>query len=150
VLHLFTDTHNDYHRPTDTADKINVPGMRKVASLGAEIVANIATADKAPAYKAVTQTFAARGGDRPYFGSIPDFSQEAPGYGITGVAPGSPAERAGVKGGDLIVQLGDVKVTNLDDFDRALRKYKGGEKVTVIVKREKEQVTLTVTLDPPK
>ena len=75
------------------------------------------------------------GGDRPYFGSIPDFSQDEPGYALTGVTKGGPAERAGMKAGDIIIQFGDSKIGNLEDFDSALRKYKAGDKVPVVVKR---------------
>ena len=90
------------------------------------------------------------GGDRPYFGSIPDFAQDEPGYALTGVTKGGPAERAGIKAGDIIIQFGDSKVGNLEDFDSALRKFKAGDKVPVVVKRNNEQVKLEVTLDPPR
>jgi len=90
------------------------------------------------------------GGDRPYFGSIPDFAGAVEGYALSGVAKGGPAERGGLKGGDVIVQFGDSKVGNLEDFDSALRKYKGGDKVPVTVERDGKQVTLEVTLDPPR
>jgi S1-C subfamily serine protease len=90
------------------------------------------------------------GGDRPYFGSIPDFAQSEPGYAISGATKGSPADRGGLKAGDNIIQFGDSKVGNLEDFDSALRKYKAGDKVQVVVKRNGQEVKLEVTLDPPK
>jgi S1-C subfamily serine protease len=66
------------------------------------------------------------------------------------VAKGSPSEKAGLKGGDVIIKLGDSKVGNLDDFDSALRKFKGGDKAVVVVKRDGKEVTLTVTLGAPR
>ena len=92
----------------------------------------------------------AGGGDRPYFGSIPDFATNAEGYAISGVAKDSPAARGGLEGGDLIVRLGESAVKGLEDFDNALRKYRGGDAVPVVVRRGGQEVTLEVTLDPPR
>ncbi len=151
VLHFFTGTHSDYHRPTDTADKINAAGMRRIAEMVAETAVAIAEADQKPTYKEVKgRSQIARGGDRPYFGSIPDFSQDQPGYALTGVTKGGPAEKAGLKGGDIIVQLGESRIGNLDDFDSALRKFKAGDRVIVTVKRGNEELKFEVTLDLPR
>ena len=99
VLHFFTGTHSDYHRPTDTAEKINVDGMRRVADMVAEAAVTIAQADQRPTYKEVKgKSQIARGGDRPYFGSVPDFSQDQPGYALTAVTKGGPAETSGLEG----------------------------------------------------
>jgi S1-C subfamily serine protease len=93
---------------------------------------------------------AERGGSRPYFGSIPDFGGDGPGYGISGAAPGSPADKGGLKAGDRIVQLGTQKITDLNDFDLALRKFSAGDEIEVVVLRNKEHVTLKVVLEKPK
>jgi S1-C subfamily serine protease len=90
------------------------------------------------------------GGDRPYFGSVPDFAQDEPGYKLSGVSKDGPAEKAGIQAGDIIIKLGDSRIGNLEDFDSALRKHKAGDKVPVIVKRDGKEVTITVTLDPPR
>jgi hypothetical protein len=153
VLHYFTGTHKDYHRPTDTADKINVPDMRRVAQYVAATAVALAEADGHPEFTESPVSAARSAGpdsDRPYFGSIPDFGQEQPGYAISGVTKGSPAERGGLKAGDAIIRLGESKIGNLEDFDSALRKFKAGDKVPITVKRGQEQVKLDVTLDPPK
>ena len=63
---------------------------------------------------------------------------------------GSPAEKAGIKGGDIVIKLGESRVGNLDDFDSALRKYKGGDRVPVVVKRDGKEVTLQITLGEPR
>jgi hypothetical protein len=152
VLFYFTGTHTDYHRPSDDFEKLNIVGMRRVANLVAQTAEVLAKADTRPAYQEVagdTERMGG-GGDRPYFGSIPDFAQSEPGYAISGATKGSPADRGGLKAGDNIIQFGDSKVGNLEDFDSALRKYKAGDKVQVVVKRNGQEVKLEVTLDPPK
>jgi hypothetical protein len=152
VLFFFTGSHKDYHRPTDDVDKLSVGGMRRIGDMVSEIAVVLAQAGERPHYMEVkggNETLGG-GGDRPYFGSIPDFSQDEPGYALTGVTKGGPAERGGIKAGDIIVEFGDSKIGNLEDFDSALRKYKAGDKVPVVVKRGAERVKLEITLDPPK
>ena len=152
VLHVFTGTHADYHRPTDTPEKINYDGMARITRLVAEGVKELARTPKAPAYIEVAgrQSMARRDGDRPYFGSIPDFSKPGKGYAISGVSKDSPSAKGGLLGGDLIIRIGESAVTGLDDFDSALRKHKGGETVPVVVKRGEQEVTLEVTLGAPR
>ncbi len=152
VMHFFTGLHEDYHRPGDDVEKLNVAGMREVGGLVGDVALALAQAEQAPQY-ADTGGAARRdtgGGDRPYFGSIPDFSQDEPGYAISGVTKDSPAQRAGLEGGDVIIKLGDSRIGSLEDFDSALRKYEAGDKVAVVVRRGEEEVTLEVTLDPPR
>ena len=150
VLHVFTGSHGDYHRPSDTADKINVAGMEKLTALVTAIVRDLATRPDRPAYVEVAAPAFARGGDRPYFGSIPDFGNPGNGYSISGVAKDSPAAKGGLRGGDRIVRVGSSAIANLEDFDSALRKHKGGDTVPVVVVRDGAEVTLDVTLGPPK
>lgn len=150
VLHLFTGSHADYHRPTDTAEKINYDGMVRLAGLVTDLVADLATGPR-PDYREVASSMFARGGgDRPYFGSIPDFGKPGGGYAISGVAKDSPAAQGGLQGGDVIVRLGGSAITGLEDFDSALRKHKGGERVPVVVRRAGADVTLEIVLGQPK
>ncbi len=151
VMHIFTGTHKDYHRPSDDWDKINVQGMRRVTDLVTEIVDDVANADARPKYiESKRPQVADRGGSRPYLGTIPDFANAAEGYAIQGVAPDGPADKAGMKGGDVIVQFGESKIGGLEDIDSALRKFKAGDKVKTIVLRGKEKVELEIVLDPPR
>ncbi|MGD9723437.1 MAG: M20/M25/M40 family metallo-hydrolase [Pirellulales bacterium] len=151
VLFFFTGSHKDYHRPSDDFDKLNVSGMRRIADLVVQVATTLAEAESRPTYQEVKGASPiGGGGDRPYFGSIPDFAQDQPGYALSGVSKGGPADKAGLKTGDIIVQLGESKVGNLEDFDNALRKHKSGDKVPVTVKRGQESVTVEVTLDPPR
>lgn len=150
VLFLFTGTHPDYHRPSDDYDKLNIEGMRRVAALTADLVAAIAETTARPQYVATSTPSFSRGGDRPYFGSIPDFAQTGKGYAISGVARGSPAEKAGLLAGDVIIRLGESQIGSLEDFDSALRKYKAGDKVQVVVRRGEAEVSLEVVLERPR
>lgn len=151
VLHLFTGTHSDYHRPSDDWDKINVAGMSQVVDLVETLVVRAAETAEPPQYVEVQgRASMERDGARPYFGSIPDFSSDAEGYAIQGVAPGSPAEVAGVQGGDVIVRLGGSQIGGLDDFDLALRKFSAGQEVEVVVLRGGQEVTLKATLAKPR
>ena len=152
VMHFFTGTHRDYHRPTDDYDKVNARGMRRVVDLVEDIAVEIATNEKRPTYREVKRGRSpiAKAGSRPYFGSIPDFSGDGKGYKISGVAKGGPAAKGGLKGGDTIIKFGKSQISNLDDFDNALRKFKSGDKVKLTVKREGKEVELEVTLDPPR
>lgn len=151
VLHLFSGTHSDYHRPTDDWEKLNYPGMASVVELVDDLVVAIATNPERPAYVEVQgRASMERDGSRPYFGSIPDFSADAEGYAIQGVAPGSPAAKAGLEGGDIIVRLGGQRIAGLDDFDLALRKFNAGQQIEVVVIRGGGEVKLNVTLGAPR
>ncbi len=151
VLHYFTGMHKDYHRPTDVAAKINISGMRRISEMVTEMALEIVDNEKRPQYLQVKGSAKIdKSGSRPYFGSIPDFAQDQPGYALTGVTKDGPAEKAGIQAGDIIIKLGESKIGNLDDFDNALRKFKGGDKAPVTVKRGEEEKTFTVTLDDPR
>lgn len=156
VLHFFTGLHGDYHRPSDDADKINAPGLIRVAGLVTDMAKAVAEMAARPTYQEVKSSAhgsgsgSERGGSRPYFGSIPDYSQDQPGLALSGVSKGGPAETAGLKAGDVIIKLGDSNIGNIDDFDGALRKFKAGDKVIVVVKRDGKEQIYSVTLGVPK
>ncbi len=149
VLHFFTGSHADYHLPSDDFEKLNISGMREIEELVTRMAVAVCESPKRPDYLEIRPVVRG-GGDRPYFGSIPDFAQDKPGYALTGVAKDSPAQRAGIRAGDVIVRLGESRIGNLEDFDSALRKFKAGERVPVVVRRGESEQTLEVTLDPPR
>lgn len=155
VLFFFTGAHGDYHRPSDTADKINALGVAEVAELATGVVRDLgARLQKNPAaltWKKPTGP-KPRSGDRgygAYLGTIPDYTAmqgKSGGVKLTGARPGSPAEQAGVKPGDTLVGLGESKIDTLEDMAFALKKYKPGETLDVTVLRAGQRVVLRATL----
>ena len=152
VLHLFTGLHSNYHRPSDDFDLLNLEGMDRITHMVTHIVKELDALPKRPVFQKSDpkRNVTGGGGDRPYFGSIPDYSDNKEGLPLTGVSPGGPAEKAGFKAQDIIIQLGKYKIGGIEDFDSALRKFKGGDQVPVIVLRNKKKKTLTITLGEPR
>ncbi|WP_186767591.1 M20/M25/M40 family metallo-hydrolase [Blastopirellula retiformator] len=151
VMHFFTGTHDDYHRPSDDVEKLDIAGIRRIASMLADAAIAIDAMPAPPQYVAIApESTERRTGSRPYFGSIPDFSVVGQGYALQGVSPDSPAEKAGLKAGDIIVKLGESKIAGLEDFDGALRAFKAGDKAKVTIMRSGMEITLTVTLASPR
>jgi S1-C subfamily serine protease len=155
VLFFFTGAHGDYHRTTDTADKISAIGISQIAELAAATVREVGgLLSKNPAALAWKKPSGPppRQGDRgygAYLGTIPDYTAmqgQGGGVKLTGTRPGSPAEQAGVKPGDILVGVGDSKVDTLQDMSFVLKKYKPGQEVDVVVMRNGERVVLKATL----
>lgn len=150
VLHLFTGTHSDYHRPSDDTEKLNIAGMRRVANLLFDIVQATDSRDTRPAYIEIRRVETMAGpadGDRPSFGSMPAYPNPVKdGVLLEAVLEGTPADKAGIKGGDVLTKFGDNKITILEDFEAALRQYKPGDKVKVTIRRGQESIEAEVTL----
>ncbi|NQU22834.1 MAG: M20/M25/M40 family metallo-hydrolase [Candidatus Nealsonbacteria bacterium] len=149
AMHFITGKHTDLHKPTDDFEKLNVPGMRRVERLVADVAVELANADARPEYVS-TGPRPSRGGNRPYLGTIPNYSAEGPGYAVSSVVKDSPAEKGGVRDGDAIIRFGTAKIGGLVDIVAALSKQKPGDRVKVVVRRGKEEITLEVTLAPPR
>jgi hypothetical protein len=148
VLHLFTGTHQEYHRPNDDWPLINFEGMERIVEFTQAVIEWSATTTVKPTYVEVKgRASVGRDGSRPYMGTIPDFGESDKGYALQSVAPGSPAEKGGLKGGDIIIKMGDQAISNLDDFDLALRRFTAGQEVPVTVKRGGQEVVVKVTLE---
>ena len=149
VLFFFTGAHEDYHRPSDTAERINAEGIARVADLVEGIVTRLAASEEPVPFTRVAaekETQTATRGFRVWVGGIPDYSAEGPGVRFTGVTPGSPAEKAGVQAGDVLVRFGEKEVRNVYDYTYALAERKPGDKVTIVVKRGGADVSLEVLL----
>jgi hypothetical protein len=140
VLFLFTGAHADYHRPGDTAERIDAEGLAQVTAFAARVVEALAGAAAPPAYARVVAppgSTGRAGGYGPFFGVVPEFGEsERPGVRVGGVRAGSPAERAGVRQGDVIVAFGGLTVRTLEDFTFALRARRPGDRVEVVVQRD--------------
>ena len=155
VLFFFSGLHSDYHKPSDTWDKINSEDAARLLDVVAAVVFDIADAPDRPAFITVAEDkpAASTGGGRgygPYFGSIPDFGQTENGVRFSDVRPGSPAEKAGLKAGDVLIQFGLKPINNLYDFTDALRRSKVGDVVEVKVIRDGKPVTASVKLERRK
>jgi S1-C subfamily serine protease len=154
VLFLFTGPHEDYHRPSDTWDKVNAPGLATVAAFAARVVDTVARVTTPPAWVKVDappSSAGARGGYGAYFGVVPDFGSggdgATAGVRITGVRSGSPAEKAGLKSGDVIVRFAGVEVRTLEDLSFALRGRRAGDQVQVVVRRDGSEQPLQAVLE---
>ena len=152
VINLFTGLHEFYHRPSDDPEIINYAGIAKIVEYGADIAKHIQTMPVRPRFSKAEKkrNVANTGGVRPYFGSIPDYADNADGLALTGVSLNGPAEKAGIKPKDIIVGIEKYKIGGIEDFDSALRKFKAGDKVKVVVLRGKKKLTLEVVLGAPR
>jgi len=154
VLFFFSGLHSDYHKPSDTWDKINADAAARLLNLVGEVGIQIAGAPDRPTFLTVAEEKAPGGGGGrgygPYFGSIPDFGQTENGVKFSDVRPGSPADKAGLKAGDVLVQFGNKPINNLYDFTDALRRSKVGDVVEVKVLRDGKPVTASVKLEQRK
>jgi hypothetical protein len=150
VLHLFTGNHTDYHRPSDDADKLNIAGMRRVADFLVDVVRAVDASDARPTYVEIRRVESIAGpveGDRPSFGSMPAYPNPVKdGVLLEAVLEGTAADKAGIKGGDVLVQFGEYKITVLEDFEAALRQHKPGDTVKVTVRRNEKLIEADVIL----
>jgi aminopeptidase YwaD len=154
VLFFFSGLHSDYHKPSDTWDKINASSAARLLDMIENVTVQLANASDPPAFQVVAEekpiTGGGGGGYGPYFGSIPDFGQTENGVKFSDVKPNSPAAKAGLKAGDVLVQFGDKPIKNLYDFTDALRRSKVGDVVEVKVLRDGQPVTANVKLEQRK
>lgn len=152
VLFLFTGAHSDYHLPTDDFEKINCDGIIKVAEYSYKILQRYGNTTEKPDYLIVKseKKDSHRGGSPGYskvwFGIIPNFEENPKGLRISGVSPGSPAEKAGLQADDVIIQMGKKKVKNLYDLTYILREFKPNEIVDVIALRNGKEICFKVKL----
>ena len=152
VLFFFSGLHSDYHKPSDTWDKIDGESAARLVDMVAEIAGELQAAEERPKFAKVAPAHGGRpggggGGYGPWFGSVPDFGEVETGVKFADVTPGSPAAKAGLKGDDILIQFGDKPIENLYDFTYALRDSKVGDVVEVKVLRGEETVSATVKLE---
>jgi Tol biopolymer transport system component len=153
VLNFFTGAHEDYHRPTDTAEKINYEGLERIAKFSEQIVLDLAQTPERPDLAKVERSSSEAGGRetlRAYLGTIPDYTTDVKGVKLSGVRGASPAEKAGLKGGDVIVEFAGQKIANIYDYTYALDAVKIGQPVQVAIERDGKRMTLMVTPEARK
>jgi membrane-associated protease RseP (regulator of RpoE activity) len=150
AVHLFSGAHADYHKPTDTADRVNYDGLARVADLVEGLVRRIADAPERMAFRKVASPSAAAGpapsGATPYFGSVPDYGFEGKGVRLSGVSAGSPAEKAGLREGDVIVALDGRDVPDVRAYSQLLFSRRPGQEIEVEFEREGRRLRAKATL----
>ena len=151
VLHFFTDLHGDYHRSTDDAELVSAAGVARVVDFAERVTRAIADRAAPLTYRRAAPRAAAGGPSsnpsRVYLGTIPDMAAgEGTGLRITGVTPGSPGDRAGLRAGDVVVELAGKPVTDLYSYTDALYANAPGDVVRIVVVRDGQRVALEATL----
>jgi hypothetical protein len=150
VLHFFTNLHEDYHRASDDAHKINAGGAARVVALAERVVREIDRRDQRLTFvRSATPpaVSGARTGSNVYLGTIPDMAApDVKGLRLTGVRAGSPADSAGLEAGDIVVELGGREVSDLQTYSDALYSHKPGDEVDIVVVRSGQRVKVRVRL----
>lgn len=151
VLFFFTGTHEDYHKPSDTADKINYEGQARVVSFTADIVRALDRKNARPAYVLARSQSSGRGsGFRVYLGTVPNYAESSDGMLLDGVRDDSPAAKAGLKARDKIVKLAGRDIKNVYDYTYALGEMKADQEYEVEIMRGSERLKLKLTPEARK
>ncbi len=152
AVQVFTRAHGDYHRPTDTADKVDGRGLVRVCTFVKEALTYLTEREEPltvtidGAAPAAATGPGQREGRRVSFGTVPDFAFEGSGVKITSVVPDSPAARAGIQGGDVLVRIDEIGIDGLAAFSDALKRLEPGQTVTAVVTRGEERLSFEVTV----
>jgi aminopeptidase YwaD len=148
ALFFFSGTHKQYHSPDDDWDLINIEEGAEVIKLVRDITIEVAAMDSKPEFISIASAAPKnrRAGNGSWFGSMPDFSYQGEGYRFQAVSAGSPAEKAGLLGGDTMIEFAGVEVGNIYDYTAVLGNYKPGDTVKVKVLREGKELSFEVTL----
>jgi len=151
-LHLFTGTHPEYHMPTDDIETLNYPGMETVVNFAENLIDDFIAMPERPKFTKVEEKDPhagmqlPTGGEVPYLGTSPDYGDEVEGVLLNGVREGSPADKGGMKSGDIIIELDGQAIKNVRQYTTVLYAHKPGDKVKIVVLRGDEKTTLDVTL----
>jgi len=144
VLFFFTGLHSDYHKPSDDADKINYLGELYIVKYIYGVVERTASLNKLAFTKTREQQMGSSTRFTVSMGIMPDYTYSSPGVRVDGVSEGRPAQKAGLKAGDIVTQLGDYKVSSVETYMQALSKFKKGDATKVTVKRGTEELKFDI------
>lgn len=150
VLFFWTGTHNDYHKPSDTSEKINYDDEARILSLVARIIRDVDSADPRLTFTTAKSEQPRAGGFRVYLGTIPNYADTSDGLLLDGVRDDSPAAKAGLKAGDRVVKIGNREVKNVYDYTAALGEMKAGQEYVLEVMRGNEKLTLKIVPEARK
>ncbi|WP_428235506.1 M20/M25/M40 family metallo-hydrolase [Gracilimonas sp.] len=148
VLHYFTDTHADYHRPSDDTEWINAEGQEQLLAHIKRVIERLDELEKedmafteAPGEQQRNMTM-----DGPTLGVLPDYGYDGEGFRITGVSVGRAADNAGLQGGDIIINIGGMDIADIYKYMEALNELKAGQQTTVTVLRDGEELSFDLQL----
>ncbi|MBY0527568.1 MAG: M28 family peptidase [Gemmataceae bacterium] len=147
VFFFFTGDHPDYHRPSDTADKINVAGMRRITDLTEDLVSHLRTVADRPQYVAVSGGTTTGSFSGPRLGIMPNYDDEGPGVLLNGVSDGGPASKAGLKTGDRIIEIEGQAVRNFQTYMTVISRHKRGDTINLTIQRDNKKMNIKVATE---
>lgn len=145
VLHFFTGSHSDYHKPSDDSEKINYEGEAEVLKVIIKVIEELDASPKLAFLTTKSKSMSSRSSFKVTMGIMPSYTAEEEGLKIDGVSEGKPAQKAGLLAGDIIIQMGDVVVKDIQNYMDALGKYEKGQTIPVKFKRKGEVMSVDVT-----
>ncbi len=152
VLCFFTGMHEDYHRPTDTPDKIDYEGMKRIDVFAANIISELMKSPPltyAKVEMSASQSASGRG-FTVFLGTIPDYTAQVEGVKLAGVREGGPADKAGIKKDDILIGLAGKEIKNIYDYTYILGDLKPGEKVIMVIMRDGKKMNIDVVPEAKK
>ncbi|MEM7162340.1 MAG: M20/M25/M40 family metallo-hydrolase [Bacteroidota bacterium] len=147
AVHFFSGTHEDYHKPSDDADKINYEGMRLIVEYMLQLIGELDDDGKLVFTKTTEKDNRTTPNFKVTLGVIPDYLYDGKGMRIDGVSPKRPAENAGIEKGDIVIQMGEIEVRDMMSYMEALSKFDEGQKTIVKVLREESELSFEVLWD---
>ncbi|MCE9595775.1 MAG: M28 family peptidase [Planctomycetes bacterium] len=150
ALHFFSGVHDDYHKPSDDIERFESDGAAATVDLTVDLIAKLGAAGELAYVEPLKDPNApaapSRGSNGTWFGTVPEYSFEGPGLKLAGTSAGSPAEKAGMRKDDVLIQVGDVKIDTMQDFVYMLSLYKAGDTVLAKFLRDGKEESVRVTL----
>jgi len=145
VLHFFTGSHGDYHKPSDDVEKINTDGEKQILDLIIQLTEKLNGQPKLAFLTTKNKSMSSARSFKVTMGVMPSYTSNEEGLKVDGVSDGKPAQKAGILTGDVIVQIGDYTIKDIQAYMDSLTKFEKGQTVPVKVKRGGETVTVQVT-----
>jgi S1-C subfamily serine protease len=145
VLHFFTGSHSDYHKPSDDIEKINLEGEVAVLNIIVKVIEELDGQPKLAFLKTKSKAMGSARAFKVTMGVMPSYTANEEGLLVDGVTDGKPAQKAGIEAGDVILQMGDLPIKDISGYMGALGKFEKGQTIPVKVKRKGEIKTVSVT-----
>lgn len=145
VLHFFTGSHSDYHKPSDDWDKINYAGEKEVLDLIIAVIEKLDTEPQLAFLPTKNKSMSSSRSFKVTMGVMPSYTSDVAGLLVDGATDGKPAQKAGIQTGDIITKIGDFEIKDIQTYMDALGKFEKGQTVPVKIKRKNEELTLNVT-----